>query len=77
MNETAQPRGIWASATVHLWIDEPLDADGEWDEQKGEKLSEAFTQLNLSGVVQRAVDAAIAGIPELVACRVTAVVQAD
>jgi hypothetical protein len=40
-------------------------------------LREAFTQIDLSGIVQRAVDAAIAGVPELIACRVAAVVQAD
>ncbi|MBV5346992.1 hypothetical protein [Lamprocystis purpurea] len=77
MSETPKPRERWASATVHLWADEPLDADSEWDEQKAEKLRDAFTQIDLSGIVQRAVDAAIAGVPELIACRVAAFVQAD
>ena len=77
MSETPHPREIWASATVNLWADEPLDTEGEWDERKAEKMRAAFTQIDLSGVVQRAVDAAIAGMPELVAYRVAAVVQAD
>ena len=77
MSETPQPREIWASATVHLWANEPLDADGEWDEQKAERMREAFTQIDLSGIAQRAVDAAIVGIPELIACHVSVIVQAD
>jgi len=77
MSERTKPRERWASATVHLWADAPLDADSEWDEQQAETMREAFTQIDLSGIVQRAVDAAITGVPELIACRVAAVVQAD
>jgi hypothetical protein len=77
MSERTQPRERWASATVHLWADAPLDADSEWDEQQAETMREAFSQIDLSGIVQRAVDSAIAEIPALIACHVAAVVQAD